>query len=81
MILKKKSKEINFSDGLNIVIGENKTGKSSLIKSIFYTLGCELKMESIWKRLISHFYLKFKYGKNLYEHIRVAKRFMLFEIK
>lgn len=74
----KKTKEISFSDGLNIVIGENKTGKSSLIKSIFYTLGCELKMESSWKRLISHFYLKFKYGENLYELVRVAKRFILF---
>lgn len=77
----KKSKEISFSYGLNIVIGENKTGKSSLIKSIFYTLGCELKMESSWKRLISLFYLKFKYGEYLYELIRVGKRFILFEIK
>ncbi|MFE4122920.1 AAA family ATPase [Priestia sp. YIM B13486] len=46
-----KSKEINFEKGLNIIIGKNKTGKSSLIKSIFYAFGCEVKMEADWKKI------------------------------
>lgn len=79
--VEKKSKEINFKDGLNIILGKNKSGKSSLIKSIFYTLGCEVKMESTWKKLINLYYLKFSYGENLYELIRISKQFILFEIK
>ena len=55
-----KSLEIPFSVGLNIVIGGNKTGKSSLIKSIFTTLGCECpKVETDWKNLISESILFF----------------------
>ncbi len=40
-----RSLEVPFEDGLNIILGGNKTGKSSIIKSIFTTLGCECKKE------------------------------------
>ena len=33
-----RSLEVPFEDGLNIILGGNKTGKSSIIKSIFTTL-------------------------------------------
>ena len=47
-----RSLEVPFKDGLNIIMGGNKTGKSSIIKSIFTTLGCECKRtESDWKKL------------------------------
>ena len=36
-----RSLEVPFEKGLNIILGGNKTGKSSIIKSIFTTLGCE----------------------------------------
>ncbi|TKJ00915.1 hypothetical protein FC695_20400, partial [Bacillus cereus] len=58
----KKSKEIEFKEGLNIIIGKNKTGKSSLIKSIFFTFGCEVKFEDEWKKLIDKYLLYFQYG-------------------
>jgi len=45
-----RSLEVPFSKGLNIILGGNKTGKYSIIKSIFYTFGCELKrIEKDWK--------------------------------
>ena len=49
-----RSFEVPFKEGLNIIWGGNKTGKSSIIKSIFTTLGCECKrIENDWKKLIS----------------------------
>ena len=33
-----RSLEVPFENGLNIILGGNKTGKSSIIKSIFTTL-------------------------------------------
>ena len=47
-----RSLEVPFENGLNIILGGNKTGKSSIIKSIFTTLGCECKrIEADWKNL------------------------------
>ena len=76
----KKSKEILFKAGLNIILGKNKTGKSSLIKSIFYTLGCEVKMEPSWKNTIDWYLLEFVYGGKKLQLIRHDKRFILTEI-
>ena len=48
------SLEVPFKKGLNIIFGGNKTGKSSLIKSIFTALGCDCsKIEKDWKNMIS----------------------------
>ncbi|MCM3359541.1 hypothetical protein [Psychrobacillus sp. MER TA 171] len=77
----KKSREIDFKTGMNIIIGKNKTGKSSIIKSIFYTLGCEVKMEPSWKNNIDWFLLEFKYGDRKFEIIRHGKRFLIVELE
>ena len=75
-----RSLEVPFSKGLNIILGGNKTGKSSIIKSIFYTFGCELKrIEKDWKELISSYLIFFQYGKNQYVIIRQGKKFQIFE--
>ena len=53
-----KSLDVPFKAGLNIILGGNKTGKSSIIKSIFTAFGCECpKVESDWKQLISSYIL------------------------
>ena len=45
---------------VEIILGGNKTGKSSIIKSIFTTLGCECKrIETDWKKLISAYLFVF----------------------
>ena len=75
-----RSLEVPFSKGLNIILGGNKTGKSSIIKSIFYTFGCELKrIEKDWKELISSYLIFFQYGKNQYVIIRQGKKFQIFD--
>ena len=66
-----RSLEVPFENGLNIILGGNKTGKSSIIKSIFTTLGCECKrIETDWKKLISAYLLFFKYGEKLFCVVR-----------
>lgn len=75
-----RSLEVPFENGLNIILGGNKTGKSSIIKSIFTTLGCECKrIESGWKKLISAYLLFFKYGEKSYCIVRQGKKFQIFE--
>lgn len=75
-----RSLEVPFENGLNIILGGNKTGKSSIIKSIFTTLGCECKrIETDWKKLISAYLLFFKYGEKQFCVVRQGKKFQIFE--
>lgn len=75
-----RSLEVPFENGLNIILGGNKTGKSSIIKSIFTTLGCECKsIEADWKKLISSYLLFFNYGIKQFCIVRQGKKFQIFE--
>jgi len=75
-----RSLEVPFEIGLNIILGGNKTGKSSIIKSIFTTFGCECKrVETDWKKLISAYLLFFKYGERQFCIVRQDKKFQIFE--
>lgn len=75
-----RSLEVPFENGLNIILGGNKTGKSSIIKSIFTTLGCKCKrVESDWIKLITAYLLFFKYGEKSYCIVRQGKKFQIFE--
>lgn len=75
-----RSLEVPFEKGLNIILGGNKTGKSSIIKSIFTTLGCECKrVEVDWKKLVSTYLLFFKYGERQFCIVRQDKKFQIFE--
>lgn len=77
-----RSLEVPFKKGLNIILGSNKTGKSSIIKSIFYTLGCECKkVESDWKKLISTYLLFWDYGDRSFCVCREGKQFRIFEVQ
>ena len=75
-----RSLEVPFEKGLNIILGGNKTGKSSIIKSIFTTLGFECKrVEADWKKLVSTYLLFFKYGERQFCIVRQDKKFQIFE--
>lgn len=78
--IESRSLEIPFKKGLNIILGGNKTGKSSIIKSIFTTLGCDCKsIEADWKKLISSYLLFFDYGNKQFCIVRQDKKFQIFE--
>ena len=75
-----RSLEVPFSKGLNIIYGGNKTGKSSIIKSIFTAFGCECKrVEKDWTKIISTYILFFEYGMENYCIVRENKKFQLFQ--
>ena len=61
-----KSIDIPFSNGLNIIVGANKTGKSSLIKTAFDCFGCKTKFEGDWIEIVSAAALIFSYGTTQY---------------
>lgn len=76
-----RSLEIPFKNGLNIILGGNKTGKSSIIKSIFTTFGCECKrIEKDWEKIISAYLLFFKYGEKQFCVVRQDKKFRFLRI-
>lgn len=76
-----RSLEIPFSAGLNIILGGNKTGKSSIIKSIFTTLGCECpKVEADWKKLISEYILFFSSNEDDFCIQRMKDRYTLYSV-
>ena len=48
----------SFEKGLNVVTSaDNHVGKSSLLKSLYYTLGAEVDFDSVWDSLMDE-YLK-----------------------
>lgn len=75
-----RSLEVPFENGLNIILGGNKTGKSSIIKSLFITLGCECRrVEADWEKLISYYLLFFDYGEKKLCIVRQKNKFQIFE--
>lgn len=58
--------EVPLTKGLNIIIGKNKTGKSSLIKTIFYSLGCEIKFDEDWEKLNKRSIISFSIGSSYF---------------
>ncbi|WP_348708487.1 AAA family ATPase [uncultured Pseudoalteromonas sp.] len=45
----KKGFSFKFSPNINIITGENDTGKSSFIKSLYHTLGADVRLDKKWK--------------------------------
>lgn len=48
-LTEKKAFSFEFSEGLNFIHGTNDTGKSSLIKSLYYCLGGDVRLDDGWK--------------------------------
>jgi AAA15 family ATPase/GTPase len=72
--------EIPLSRGLNIILGENKTGKSSLIKTIFYSFGCEVKFDEDWEKLNKRSFIIFCVGNIDYLLERQDNTYYLFKV-
>jgi len=48
-LTERKAFSFDFSEGLNFIHGTNDTGKSSLIKSLYYCLGGDVRLDEGWK--------------------------------
>lgn len=47
----KKGFAFKFSPDINIITGENDTGKSSFIKSLYHTLGADVRLDKNGKKI------------------------------
>jgi hypothetical protein len=74
----KKGFSEEFSPGVNFIHGENDTGKSSLIKALYYTLGADLRLDDEWKILNVTSCLDIEYGSKKLTFIRSKKQISVF---
>lgn len=76
----KKGFFFEFSPNINLIYGENDTGKSSLIKSLYYTLGADVHLDKEWKNdnFISKVVIHVK--SRDYAFLRHGKRISIFDL-
>lgn len=70
----------SFEKGLNVVTSaDNHVGKSSLLKSLYYTLGAEVDYDSVWDKQSKLYIATLGVGEKEYRVVRLLKRFAVFE--
>lgn len=70
----------SFEKGLNVVTSEdNHVGKSSLLKSLYYTLGAEVDFDSVWDKQSKLYIATLGVGEKEYHIARFLRRFAVFE--
>ena len=77
----KKAKRVRFSKTMNLILGENDVGKSTLMKSLYHTLGADVPQinNSRWKTSRAIYCLKFSLMGKQYYILRDGKYFGLFD--
>lgn len=69
----------NFSKGLNVVTSaDNHVGKSSLLKSLYYTLGADVEFDSVWDKNTKLYVATVYVNDEMYRIARFMKRFAVF---
>lgn len=77
----KTAKRIKFSKHINIIQSDdiNKTGKSTLIKTIFHTLGADVRFHDSWKRINPLSILKVDLENEIFYFLRYNSFFGIFD--
>ncbi len=75
----KAAKKVTFHPQINIVYGMNDTGKSSLIKSLYNSLGADVEFDNEWKQSQVISLLSFSLNNKDYKILRSVNGFSLFE--
>lgn len=79
-IYQKKAKSATFAKGINVVSSnENHVGKSSLIKSLYYSLGADIDYDNTWDKNTKLYILDFSINDTKYTIARFEKKFLLFD--
>lgn len=74
-----RARTINFHKRATIITGENDTGKSSVIKSIYYAFGAEPRMLKQWKETVSKILVHFSVGDREFSLLRNGSSFTIFD--
>jgi hypothetical protein len=77
--IQKSALKVQFHPKVTVVTGENDTGKSSLIKSIYYALGAQPRVIKNWKYLHVKVALTFDCNGITYTMLRDGSLFTLFD--
>lgn len=81
VILKKGTHQI-FNKGLNVITShENHVGKSALLKSLYYSLGAEVKFDNTWNKNSKLFITTIMVNDAEYRFARYQKNFIVFKDK
>ncbi len=79
-INKKTARLQRFNQGLNVITSEeNHVGKSSLLKSLYYTLGAEVIYDNVWDKNTKVYIVDFILNDKKYRIARYIKKFAVFE--
>lgn len=78
--LKHTARYQEFQKGLNVITSaDNHVGKSSLIKSLYYTLGAEVKFDEVWDKNTKLYIVSIAVGDQEYRIARFQKNFAIFK--
>ncbi|MES1047584.1 hypothetical protein FOA22_24460 [Heyndrickxia oleronia] len=81
-LLEKRGRKFHFHPRTTIIKGENHTGKSSLIKSIYWTFGATPKnLHPNWQKADVITVIDFSIDDELYSILRKGKFFAIFDAK
>ena len=79
-LTERKARRIQFDSKFTVITGTNDTGKSSIIKSIVWTLGATPeKMDDIWERANTMWYLSFLLDDVYYAVFRYFNTFLILD--
>ncbi|MFD1217744.1 AAA family ATPase [Microbulbifer celer] len=75
----KSAKTVTFHPQRNLITGENDVGKSTIIKSIYHSLGADVHFDNVWEKTDAISLLTFSYGGSDYKILRSRGHFGLFD--
>lgn len=80
-IPEKSAKSVTFHPQRNLITGENDVGKSSIIKSIYHSLGADVHFDDLWEKSDAVSLLTFSYNNKDYKILRSRDCFGLFDMR
>lgn len=79
-VQKQSARYVSFQTGLNVITStENHVGKSSLIKSLYNTLGADVKFDSKWSKETKLSAVSVDINGEGYRFVRFLKKFAIFK--
>lgn len=79
-VLNHKARFVSFEKGLNVITSsDNHVGKSSVIKSLYYSLGAEVRFDERWDKNTKLTVVTIDVDGTVYQVVRFLKKFAIFK--
>lgn len=74
----KTAKLVNFTEGINVITNEeNHVGKSSLVKSLYHSLGAEVGFDEMWDKKSKLYITEIIINNDIYKFVRHNGKFVV----